>query len=95
VGSIFTDKHITDYDKRLTGNVFMILLLMKNRERKKVIKNLGRHGMVYEYLDSRGHAPGSINGLPMFFSMRWLNGHDTKIVFRKADKMREAMKEMK
>jgi hypothetical protein len=73
----------------------MPLLLMGNKQRKKLMSYTGKHGMVYEYLGSRSQAPRSINGYPIFFAMRYLNGRDTKIVFRKVAKMGKTMQELK
>ena len=47
---------------------------------------LGKVGMVYEYLDSKNMSPMSVNGLPCFFSCRFLSKEDT-------DKMLEFYKQ--
>lgn len=62
-GVVFTDRQCKG--ENLLPMVFMPLALVG------IPKNLvGKVGLVYEYMDKAG--PRSINGMPMFFSCRFL-----------------------
>lgn len=68
-GQVYTDRHCPD---NLIMSVFMPMMLVED---KSFVDDVG---LVYEYLDQAG--PRSINGQPMFMSMRCLNKADTKIL---------------
>ncbi len=84
-GEIFTDRHCQKEDIRF---VFPILSFIKE-EMFDEIKNVS---LIYEYLEEA--APHSVNGMPMFFSARFLNEHDTKVLFEKYEKINNAIKQL-
>ena len=88
-GDIYTDRHLKD--KNLLLSVFMVLALADEKT-MKTIKD-SKPGLFYEYLNKAGHL--SINGCPIFASVRMLNEEDTKKVFSIVEKMQEAMKIVK
>ena len=65
---IFSDRHLRNPETELPM-VFMALIFME----KKHLKDF-KPVFIYEYLDKA--IPGSINGYPMFMSMRTLNQED-------------------
>lgn len=72
-GRVVTDLHVPE---GALGIVFVPLMLMSPEERKKFA--MLDIGLVYEYLQEA--APSSINGLPVFFSLRTLGREDAKRV---------------
>jgi hypothetical protein len=74
-GRVFTSAHLSPGEERLLPSVFMPLAFMSAEQRRP----LQGAGLAYEYLDRA--APRSINGCPMFFSVRFLNVADTSKVF--------------
>jgi hypothetical protein len=63
--------------------VFMVLGLMDQNARQQLIDD--KPGLLYEYLDEAG--PRSINGRPIFTSMKVLNESDTDKVLEKSRKL--------
>ena len=85
-GKIFCDRHIANvYDIPM---VFMILSLMDDKARKTFVAD--NPGLLYEYLEAAG--PRSINGMPIFLSMRMLSQEDTDKLFKLVGKLRAAEK---
>lgn len=68
-GRVYTDR---DCPPNLIPNVFMPLMFIED---KSFFDDLG---FIYEYMDQAG--PRSINGCPMFASMRCLNKADLKVL---------------
>jgi len=71
-GTIFGSWMIPEYDTHLLGCIFMPLMLMDEMQHKALV----RDGIVHFYGDIKGSAPRSINGFPIFFSMRSINKED-------------------
>lgn len=84
-GLIFTDRHMSNRED--IQMVFMPLALMD----KELIEELRKNppGMVYEYLDKAG--PMGINGMPMFLSLKMASIDDTKKIFERYFKIKEAV----
>ena len=60
-------------DPKMLPMVFMVLALMPADDAKKWFEE-NEPSMVYEYFDKAG--PRSVNGMPGFFSMQFLNAAD-------------------
>lgn len=71
-GQVYTDRHCPE---NLIVSVFMPMMFVED---KSFFDDVG---LVYEYMDKAG--PRSINGQPMFMSMRCLNKADTKILMER------------
>jgi hypothetical protein len=65
-GLVFTDRHIKQIDAHMLGSVFMVAGLggLTGWNAEKI-------GLVYQYMDRAG--PRSVNGYPIFMSMRMLH----------------------
>lgn len=87
-GLVFTDRHIKNPDD--IHRVFIPLTLMKEEQIEEFKAN--PPGMIYEYMEKAG--PMSINGMPIFFSFRFLNQEDSKKVFDKYNKIKEAVEKV-
>lgn len=74
-GRVFTDRHIRDAG--LFASVFMPLVFMDDEYRARLEAN--PPGLVYEYLEKAG--PRSVNGYPMFLSLRLLSQPDAVRMF--------------
>lgn len=82
---IFTDRHVPEHEN--LGMVFMVLALGGGAD-----LDPNDIGCIYEYIGEAG--PRSINGLPCFFSCRFLNKKDAEFAFiqiRKEMKRRESL----
>lgn len=84
-GIIFTDRHIKNPDD--IYRVFIPLVLLNEEQIEKF--NADKHGMIYEYMDKAG--PRSINGMPMFLSLRLLSQEDAKKVDEKYIQIKKAV----
>ena len=73
-GKVFTDRHLTDQPDMI-GSVFMVIGL-GGIDQEKV--ESGEIDMIYEYIDQAG--PRSINGLPCFFSCKYLSKDNVNIL---------------
>lgn len=85
--SVFTERHINENDVRLLQSIFMPLVLgalsgITEEQQKQV-------GMIYEYLEKAG--PRSVNGYPVFFSMKILHIDDSEEVWDMYFKMKKAV----
>jgi len=78
-GKIFTDRSIDQTDSRLFASIFMPVMFGCFND-----KDINTVGLVYEYLSEAG--PRSINGYPIFMSLRMLNREDTQIMSEMAQK---------
>ena len=85
-GMIFCDRHVARPDD--LPRVFMILNLMDEKAFKKF--KADPPGLIYEYLEKAG--PTSINGMPVFFSVRVLSPADTTKLFKLVKKLKAAEK---
>lgn len=68
--------------------VFMPLVFFKPKDLKEFWKQ--KPAMIFEYIDKA--SPRSINGLPRFFSMQWLDENEAKKVLDYFHKLKEAEK---
>lgn len=73
-GKIFCDRHVSD--ENLMPVIFMPISLgaFAGEDKKKIMDI----GLIYEYLSEAG--PRSINGYPIFFSMRTLSKEEARIM---------------
>lgn len=85
---VFTDRHIKNPDD--ISRVFMPLVLLKKEQIEEFKVN--PPGLIYEYMDRAG--PMSINGMPMFYSFRFLNQEDAKKVNDKYLQIKEAIEKV-
>lgn len=69
---VFTDRHMQEHEAHMLGQVFMPIIFMDQEQSKAVFEDVG---MVYEYYSEAG--PRSVNGLPMFMSVRFLSNEET------------------
>lgn len=76
-GKIFSDRHIHNQDSHSIGMVFMPLILGAFSESTK--EEIADINFIYEYLDQAG--PAGINGMPCFFSFRYLTKAEAEIMF--------------
>ncbi len=87
-GLVFTDRHIQDPND--VSRVFMPLALLEKEQIEEL--KVKDPGMIYEYIDKAG--PRSINGMPMFFSFRFLSQEDAKKVMEKYLQIKEAIEKL-
>ena len=83
---IFTDRHMNEHDRKNLGMVFMVIMFMDAKD-FYIPESIG---MVYEYMSKA--MPRSINGMPMFTSIHFLNIEDTDYVFQKAKEIDNMLK---
>lgn len=83
-GRIFTNRHIPNPND--IGMVFMVLMFMDQKD-QYIPESIG---LVFEYYSKA--MPRSINGMPMFTSMHYLNIEDTTYVFNKAKEIDNLLK---
>ena len=55
-------------------------------EKEEYSKYLNEIGLIYEYLDTPNRSPMSVNGMPCFFSCRFLSKEETKKMFEYYEK---------
>jgi hypothetical protein len=67
-GKVYGTFCMNEYDIELLTAIFMPIFFMDEEQRNELCKDLAH---IYEYIDHAG--PRSINGHPMFTSMRTLN----------------------
>ncbi len=89
-GSIFTSAQIEKKDMNLFPSIFFVLMLMEKKQRDEIIS--GDIGVFWEYMNKA--SPRSINGYPMFASVRTLNKADWEDVRKMVLKLTEASKEL-
>lgn len=87
-GLVFTDRHVQNPDD--VERVFMPLILLGDDQREE-IRSCGP-GMIYEYMDKA--CPRSINGMPMFFSFRFISQEDAKKVNEKYSQIKDCIERM-
>ncbi len=74
-GKIFSNFHLRDQND-LTGT-FMVMLFMEPDQLKKLADE--EIMFIYEYMDKAN--PLSVNGMPTFFSMHYMNKYDFAIMY--------------
>lgn len=72
-GRIFTSGHLRPHEEDMVRLIFMPLSLMSPEDLQRLKEQ--ECALFYEHLHKA--APRSINGLPSFFSMAWLNKEET------------------
>jgi hypothetical protein len=75
-GKIFSSLNLGDKLEEALPIVFMPMMFGALSERTKERADVG---LIYEYISEA--APRSINGFPVFFSLKILNDEDTRKVF--------------
>ena len=86
---VFTDRHVHPADaQRMMKLVFPVFSFIGTEETIAYDKN--PPGMIYEYYGVE--MPRSINGYPMFMSVRMCSQDDAKRVWEKVTAMEEALK---
>jgi hypothetical protein len=73
-GAVFGSWMIHEYDLPLMGSVFMPLIFLNDIQKK----TLKRDGITHFYGYMRDAGPRAINGMPMFYSIQYLNAEDCK-----------------
>lgn len=76
-GEVFTDRHVDDL--RMVPSIFMLLHFLDDEARAVCREHPPE--MIYEYLREAGER--TVNGYPMFMSMKLLNQADARIVAEK------------
>ena len=84
-GLVFTDRHIDNPND--VPRVFAALMLMGEEQIDELKAN--PPGMIYEYMEKAG--PMGINGMPIFFSFRFIGQEDAKKVNKKYIQIKEAV----
>jgi hypothetical protein len=75
-GQVFGSWSIDKHDEKLMGNIFMPLIFMSKEQLESMTKNKVIH--IYEYVHKAG--PRSINGYPIFSSMRYMSKDEWAII---------------
>lgn len=84
---VFGSWLIPKHDTRLLGNIFMVMMLVDDIERKRMERDGIR--FVYEYWDKAG--PRSINGYPIFMSASFLTKADFVRLMDKCKRVQQAL----
>lgn len=86
-GRIFSDRHINSLkdNPSVLGMVFMPMIFMDNKSRKKLADL--KVNFIYEYVNKA--SPRAINGMPIFFSCRILTESETKKMFEYYEKFKQ------
>lgn len=87
-GRIFTDRDLPKEDAHLLTSVFIILGLLDNEAIAEIKNN--PPAMIYEYMSEAG--PRSVNGYPMFMSMKMLSKEDMPRLIAVFERLAEAEK---
>lgn len=85
--NIFTSLHIRERDIHMASSIFMPLIFLERTPECRA--DMDNWGMFFEYTDKAG--PRSINGYPIFMSMRILTKTDTDKVQKYYEDVKEAM----
>jgi hypothetical protein len=86
-GTVFSSDHLRSSEANMLGMVFMPFMLGGAALHRQI--DLHDLTLFYEHLDQAG--PRSINGLPMFFSMRYLNRADHSRLYEKMSAIEKAL----
>lgn len=89
-GLVFTDRHVQNPDD--ISRVFLPLVLLKKEQIEELLADLPGMIMIYEYMDKAG--PMSINGMPIFYSLRLLDQEDAKKVNEKYLQIKKAIEKV-
>jgi len=88
---IFTSAHLREGDESLIGSIFMPILFIDQKQRDELEANDVQ--VLYEYYSESG--PRSLNGYPMFMSMKYMTRKEWEKVFNYHEKMKTALDEVK
>lgn len=90
-GKIFSDRHIANIDTNpgMATSVFMPLVFL-NKKQVKDLKD-SKVNFMYEYLDNAG--PMSVNGYPIFMTVRFLLAHETEKMFNYYEEFKKLTKD--
>lgn len=89
-GLVFTDRHINkNEDPGILGSVFMPLAFMDGGQKKSFQEDVasGKIGLIYEEMEKA--MPRSINGYPIFMSMKYLSKDEADRFFEAIKQLRE------
>lgn len=87
MGKIFCDQQVETHDQNLLTMIFTPLVFMGKNLRDQM--DVDPPCFLYEYYDKC--LPRSINGYPIFMSMQYLNGADTKKMWDLYNKFKAAL----
>lgn len=88
-GHVFTDRHVKHpSDMPL---VFVPLMLLTGELAKKLADD--PPGLIYQYYDEAG--PRSVNGMPIFFSFRYLSKEKTARMFQFYEQFKQMKDQIK
>jgi len=91
--NVFTNRHMSEHEVRHIGMVFMPLALGYLSHPHIPDSYKDSLGCIYEYNSEAG--PRSVNGMPCFFSCRFLNKDQAQRAFAAIEKELERRKEIK
>ena len=86
-GEIFTSMQVRENDQNLLGSIFMPLLFSEQELIDWMKDN--KITVFYEYLSEAG--PRSINGYPIFFSMKMMDDKDWQAVYTQYEAIKKAI----
>lgn len=86
-GEIFTSNHSAVQSSEALAGVFMILQMGAFKDWTQ--QEVDEIGMLYEHMDKA--MPRSMNGLPMFMSVRFLDKKDAEAVLEIYKKIKEGV----
>jgi hypothetical protein len=89
---VFTDKHIPEEQRiKMIPSVFMPIVFLDEKQSKSILDM--KVSMFYEYYDKA--TPRSINGYPIFASMRMLIEDEERFVWDFHEKYKKALDDVK
>ena len=88
---IFTNAHIKKGDESLLGSIFMPIIFMEQKDRDKMEAN--GICVLFEYYSEA--STKSINGYPMFMTMKYMTKDEWEKVYIYHEKMKTALDEVK
>ena len=86
---IFTNAHIREGDEKLLGSIFMPIMLIDQKQRD-ILEAKDVNVLFEYYSESRS----SINGYPVFMTMKYMNNDEWKVVTEYYEKLKAAINEV-
>jgi len=87
---LFTTCHLRKGDEKLVSSIFMPLMFIDEKQRDEM--EAEKVEVLFEYISEAN--PRSINGYPMFMTMRTMNKEEWEKVIEYHDKMKKALDEV-
>lgn len=84
---IFTSWNVRPNDDEQLLTIFLPLFFAEEGDIKKLQKRIGKCGFIYEYISKA--CPTSINGYPVFMSLRIVENKEAKIVLDIVKKLKK------